>query len=68
MNPTDLSAGFFYGVFISAAAESDVQKEAVAARNVTLKEEWSSQRRSRCLHLCKRVKNRVESCIFFFSY
>lgn len=47
MNPTDLSAGFFYGVFISAAAESDVQKEAVAARNVTLKEEWSSQRRSR---------------------
>lgn len=46
MNPTDLSAGFFYGVFISAAAESDVQKEAVAARNVTLKEEWSLQRHS----------------------
>lgn len=65
-NPTDLAAGFFYAVLQSAAAESDVRREAAAARNVTLKEEQSSQHCPRCLHLCELVRSRVESCFLSF--
>lgn len=65
-NPTDLAAGFFYSVLLSAAAEGDLRREAAAARNVTLKEEQSSQHCSHCLHLCELVRSRVESCFLSF--
>lgn len=64
MSPTDLGVGFFYSLSVSAAVESDMCKDVMAPRNVTLKGNRSLWCCFPCLPFLKS-QEQGGGCMFF---